>query len=200
VDLEKIDNATAVLSIGFFSEQTPSMVEEKLKEISNQGIKKLIVDLRGNDGGGFDQAVKVASLFLPENTIVAGTKNREGHVEKFHSSKEILPSDVQIVLLTNKKTFCGAELLTAALKENKKVKIVGETTFGKWTAQNLETLPNQFAIKYTTLKFLSPLGNTFQDVGIKPDLEVKADQDFDQSEVSSYDMPKRLAFELIKAM
>jgi carboxyl-terminal processing protease len=197
VELEKVDNSTALLSIGFFSEQTPKLVENSLQRINRQGFKKLIVDVRDNDGGGFDQAVKVAELFLPDESVIASTKNRDGKLEKIVSTKGLLDKDVQLVVLTNKGTYSGAELLVAALRENKNIKIIGETTFGKWNAQSVETLPNKFAIKYTVKKFESPQGHTFQGVGIKPDLEVGLPKDVDIRELrSKYEVPKRLGFDL----
>ncbi len=197
VELEKVDSATAILSIGFFNEQTPQLVEQKLNEVNKANIKKLIVDVRDNDGGSFDHAVKVAELFLPENAIVASTKNRQGVIEKFLAKKSLLNKNVQVLLLTNKKTFSGAELFTAALKENKKSKIVGESTFGKWNAQTVESLSNRFAIKYTTMEFNSPLGNAYQGIGIKPDLEVSLPKDSDVNELRvKFDIPKRLEFDL----
>lgn len=196
VDLEKVDGTTDLLTISFFNEQTPKMVEERIQEINKSGVKRLIVDLRNNDGGVFDQAVKVAGLFLPEDSVIATTKDRAGDVKKFRSTQGILDQDVQMIVLTNKGTFCGAELLVAALKENKKVKTVGETTFGKWNAQSVETLPNNFAVKYTVEEFLSPNGNTYQGVGIKPDLEVTLPKDTDINVLKArYEISKRLGLD-----
>ncbi|MBN8535790.1 MAG: S41 family peptidase [Deltaproteobacteria bacterium] len=176
VELEKVNSTTALLSIRFFNEETPRLVEQKINEINAGKYKKLILDLRDNSGGGFDQAVKVTELFLPVGLVVASTKNRDGKVEQFKSTRSLLDPNVQIAILTNKDTFCGAELFTAALKENLKVKIIGETTFGKWNAQSVENLPNKYAIKYTVKEFLSPQGNSFQGKGIKPDIEVSLPQ------------------------
>ncbi len=209
VEFEKVGEGIGLLSIGFFSAQTPSLVEAQLKKVNSQGFKRLIVDLRDNEGGGFEQAVRVAELFLPENSTIASTKNRNGSVEKFSAQKGILNKDIQLVLLTNKGTFCGAELVAAALKENKNLKLVGETTFGKWNAQSVETLPNHFAMKYTVQEFLSPQGHSFQGVGLKPDVEVSLPKDVTVRELrAKYSVAKRLdvdvqlkaAFELIQTL
>lgn len=90
----------------------------------------------------------------------------------YKSNSGLLSADIQVILITNKKTYSGTELFTAALKESRNVKIVGETTFGKWTAQIVEPLSNKYAIKYTIKEFRSPNGNSFQGKGIRPDLEV----------------------------
>jgi carboxyl-terminal processing protease len=193
VELEKVNSTTALLSIRFFNEETPKLVEQKIKEINSGKYKKLILDLRDNSGGGFDQAVKVTELFLPAGLVVASTKNRDGKVEQYKSAKSLLDPNVQIAILTNKDTFCGAELFTAALRENLKVKIIGETTFGKWNAQSVESLPNKYAIKYTVKEFLSPQGNSFHGTGIKPDVEVSLPQGIESHELRlKYGMKDRL--------
>lgn len=209
VELQKIDDSTRLLSIGYFTDESPKLVEAQLKEVSRQKVKRLIVDLRGNSGGGFVQAVKVAELFLPKGKVIASTKNRDGKIETFRSNGGALTDKIQLIVLTNKETFSGAELLAASLKENLDARVVGETTFGKWNAQAVELLPNKYAIKFTVKEFRSPLGNSFQNSGMKPDIEVSLPKDVDSRELSlKHDMPKRLvidsqlkaAIELMKTM
>lgn len=196
VDLENINNSIAVLSIGFFNEETPQIVEQKINEINKHKYDKLIIDVRGNSGGGFDQAIKVTELFLPKDMVVASTKDRQGKVEQFKSTKGLLNSNVQIIILTDKTTFCGAELFVAALKENLRVKVVGETTFGKWNAQSIEILPNKYAVKYTIKDFQSPQGNSYRGVGIKPDIEVVLSEKIPVHQLKSkYDIRKRIDYD-----
>jgi carboxyl-terminal processing protease len=195
VELEKIDENTSLLSIGYFTEDSPKLVEEKLQQIKNQNVTKLIIDLRENRGGGFEQAIKVAGLFLPAGQTIASTRTRDGKTQSFQSQKTILGKNVHVVLLTNKETFCGAELFVAALKENGKVKSVGETTFGKWNIQSVETLPNKFALKYTIEDFFSPHGNSFQNVGIKPDIEISLPKEVDVQEMSKFELAKRMSID-----
>ncbi len=194
VSLDKIDESTALLTIGYFTVEAPKLVEEKLLEVTKQKYKKLIVDVRGNNGGGFEQAVKVAELFLPRQSIVASTKNRDGKVHNHLAEKNLLPAEVQVILLANKETKSGAELFTASLKENLHARLVGENTFGKWNVQSLEVLANKFAIKYTVSEFLSPQGHSFQDKGITPDVEVELPKSLAVGELrSKYDIPQRIA-------
>lgn len=197
VKLEYIDDSVAVLTIGFFNEQTPKLVEEALEKVNKQNVRKLIVDVRDNSGGGFDQAVQVAELFLPKSTIVTNIKNRDGSREKVLSKKSVLKPEIPVTVITNKGTYCGAELFVAALRDNKSIKIVGDTTFGKWNAQGVEVLPNKFAVKYTVKEFLSPLGQSYHGVGIKPDLEVSLPKGLDVKEMQSkFDISKRLNIDL----
>ncbi|MEK6626580.1 MAG: S41 family peptidase [Bdellovibrionota bacterium] len=209
VEFQKIDKATALLTIGYFTEETPKLVEKEILEINRQNITKLIIDLRGNSGGGFDQAVKTAELFVPNGATIVATRDRSGKVEKYDSSRGLLNKDLQIAIVTNKGTSSGAELFAAALRENWNVKVIGETTFGKWNAQTIDKLPNKFAIKYTVKEFLSPKGNTFQGIGMKPDLEVDLPKEknvremrlkFNISERLDMDGQLKAAVELIKSI
>ncbi|MBI2521854.1 MAG: S41 family peptidase [Bdellovibrio sp.] len=209
VELQKVDNTTALLTIGYFTEETPKLVEKEIAEINRKNISKLIIDLRDNSGGGFDQAVRTAELFLPKEAIIVETRDRSGKTEKYKSSSGLLGKDIKIALVTNKGTSSGAELFAAALRENWNVKVVGETTFGKWNAQTIDRLPNKFAIKYTVKEFLSPQGNSFQGIGMKPDLEIDLPQEkgvremrlkFDMAERLNVDAQLKAAVELIKSI
>lgn len=172
VDMQALNESTALLTVGYFTEATPKAVAEFLTKLTEQNFKKLILDLRGNSGGSFTHAVETAGLFLEKGALIVSTRDRTGRVEEFRNPKAGLSSTISIVILTNKSTSSGAELMTAALKENRKVKTVGEATFGKWNAQTLEKLPNQFAMKFTINEFRAPSGKTYKGEGLRPDLEV----------------------------
>jgi carboxyl-terminal processing protease len=172
VQLSKIDGSTLLLTIGYFSAETPKFVEEKMPIINGSEVKNLVIDLRGNSGGSFEKAVQTAELFIPAGKTIVSTKDREGKVKTYTSQKGLMRPQLKVVLLTNGETSSGAELVTGALKENLGAKTVGEPTLGKWNAQMLETLPNGFAIKYTTQTFQTPSGRSYENTGIKPDVEV----------------------------
>lgn len=183
VNFEKFDENVALLNIGFFNQDTASRVESFLKQINQQQIKKLIVDLRNNSGGGFEEAVKTAGLFFPKDSPIVSVKNRAGEMETHKSSGGLLDDKVQIVVLVDKETSSGAELFAAALKDNKKSKLVGQATRGKWNMQKIETLPNRFAIKYTVAAFQSPSGASYSGTGIKPDVEVAMTKESNSNEL-----------------
>lgn len=173
IGLEKVDSETALLTIGFFNEETPISIKEKISEVNAANYKNLIVDLRDNSGGAFEPALKTIEMFLPKGSIILQTQDRSGKREDYKSAKSLLNSDVKIFVLVDKNTSSSAEFFTASLKENKQAKVIGEKTFGKWTAQMVESLPNKYAIKYTVKQFLTSEGKSYQDLGFKPDLEVQ---------------------------
>jgi carboxyl-terminal processing protease len=194
VELEVMkDKKAAILTIGYFNEETPKMVEKNIEEINKKGIKDLIVDIRDNSGGGFQQAVQVSELFVPQGAVIVKTKNREGKVEEIKSSRGLLNADVKIFVLTDKETSSGAEFFAATLKENRGAKQIGEHTLGKWNAQRLETLPNKFAYKFTVKEFQSPNGNSFQGKGLRPDVEVNMPEGSNSRELRlKHDVQSRL--------
>lgn len=172
VELTKIDDKTSLLMIGYFTNDTAKLVEEKLKAFNSSGAKRLILDLRDNEGGGFEQAVKTAELFIPKDHSIVATKDRDGKVQTYNSARGLLAKDISLVILTNEETSSGAELFTGALRDELGAKTVGQKTLGKWNAQMIDTLPNGFAVKYTVKSFQTPKGHSYQNIGLKPDVEV----------------------------
>jgi len=193
VELNKVNDSTSVLSIGYFTEQTPTLVEGKLKEFKG---KTLIVDLRYNAGGGFTQAIKTAGYFVPKGTVVASTEDRNHKVETFKSEGGLLTDDVNVLVVVNHDTFCAAELLAASLRVNRGAKIIGENTFGKWDAQTVDVLSNGYGIKYTVMNFSDPRGERYPGTGLKPDVNVDMPKEHNISELRmKYDFTKRLALD-----
>ena len=162
-------------------------------------------NLRSNEGGLFDQAVKVAELFLNKDVGVVRTKSRDGSLTEYKSTGSAWSPNTKLVILTEHITASGAELFTAALKEGRGARVVGQATHGKWNAQTVEQLPNRFSIKYSTMLFETPSGLSYQGTGIKPDLEVigptegkfvEVEAENDMKKRFGMDAPLRAAFEL----
>lgn len=193
VEFEKLDDSTALLTLEYFTADAPATVEKKLEEFRSRKLERLIVDLRQNSGGGFEQAIHTAELFVPKGQLIASTRDRSGATEEFRSSKGLLAPETQLIVLADKGTTCGAELFIAALKENRRIRIVGEPTFGKWNTQIVELLPNHYAVKYTVKDFFAPSGHSFENAGIKPDVEVAFPEGRDVRELrSGSDMHRKL--------
>jgi carboxyl-terminal processing protease len=193
VETGKIDPGSGFMYIGFFREGTAELVEKKLKLLNDPKLKKLVLDLRGNSGGTFDDAVKVGELFLPKGAVIVRTKSRGGKVEEFTANREPWRPEVQLVVLTNGFTASGAEFLTAALREKRHATTVGEGTQGKWSVQSVENLPNEFAVKYSVSTFESPSGKSYEGKGMRPDLEIPGPKGALMGELlNETDLTKRL--------
>jgi carboxyl-terminal processing protease len=170
VSSKQIDVQTGLLTINYFKEGTATIVEKKLGELKN--LKKLIIDLRGNGGGTFNDAVKVAEIFLPKGHVIARTISRGVREEYKASGGEQWQPEAQIVVLTDCNTASSSELLTAALKDGRHAMTIGETTKGKWNVQMVEELPNKFAIKYSVSKVETADGQSYEGTGMKADIEM----------------------------
>jgi carboxyl-terminal processing protease len=174
------------LSIGMFSSKTVSQMRAALGDLAANGARALVVDLRHNHGGSFDEAVHAAELLVPSAATIVSLEKRDGRgtkTEVLTSKGEPLLATAPLVVLVDHETSSGAELLAAALSEDRHARLVGQRTFGKWSVQSLDELGNGYAMKYTTALFHAPSGQSYDGVGLAPDVEV--DMPGDQVERAS---------------
>lgn len=207
VEWSMISKNIGVLAIRSFSETTSELIRNALAALKKENLKGLVIDLRGNAGGLFKQAIESASLFVPKDSIVVNVVARDRAVEAIKATGTPLIERVPIVIITNHNTASGAELFAASLIEDLGAKLVGERTLGKWNAQELEKLSNNFAVKFTVKQFQSPKGHSFLNTGLQPDVEVSSNDDEASSQNLSLktsseklgaDMKLRAAVNLIK--
>lgn len=154
--------------------------DKNVDEIVKSGAKKMILDLRGNPGGFFDAAIYAADDFLGEGKILAQQQDGKGVIEKYESHKGGKLLDIQLVVLVDGGSASASEILSGALQQAGRAKIIGVPTYGKGTAQNVLDFPDGSSLHITILKWLLPDGNWLnKENPIKPDIEVKrTEQDF----------------------
>lgn len=165
-----LDNSTAYIYISSFGENTSQKLDEVLEELSVKNPESYIVDLRDNGGGYMYSAVDIAGNFIGNNlALIVDDKhgNKIGYLTGGHK----IVIDKPVIFLTNGNTASASEILAAAVKDYKKAFFIGSVTYGKGVAQQIFQLSNGSALKLTTEEFYSPLGNTIQKVGVKPDLD-----------------------------
>ncbi len=163
-------NGVGYVRIHTFHEKTPAVLKGVLGTLS--GARAVVLDLRMNAGGLFDEAITSAGFFLKPGTPIVKVSKRGLPSETVVAKGERLVGDMPLVVLVNEDTASGAELLAAALAEGRGAQLVGTHTFGKWSVQKLDKLPNGYAMKYTTSLFTTPSGRSFGGVGVSPDVEV----------------------------
>lgn len=171
-----LDNHIGYIQIlSFMGGTTPSEFLEAVENTKN--TDSIIIDLRGNTGGLLDNAVFIANMFIPRGEIVE-IIYRNGQKKSIEATtgQELL--DKPLVILVNGASASASEILSGALKDYKKAKLVGKKTFGKGLVQKVVPLPNQTGVNITIARYLTPSGTDINKLGIKPDIEIGNEFDF----------------------
>ena len=162
-----------------FNEPTADELSKALDELQKQGMQALILDLRNNPGGLLNSAVDVSAQFLPPNTKVVSTQGRvasQQHDYSTSGAKKERPNFPMVVLI-NEGSASGAEIVAGALKDLHRAVLVGETTFGKGSVQNVMQLPDGSAVRFTTAKYYTPSKQVIQGNGVTPNIRVAVTAD-----------------------
>jgi carboxyl-terminal processing protease len=157
-----------------FNEPTAEELSKALDELQKQGMQALILDLRNNPGGLLNSAVDVCAQFLPPNTKVVSTQGRvasQQHDYSTSGARKERPNFPMAVLI-NEASASGAEIAAGALKDLHRAILVGETTFGKGSVQNVMQLPDGSAVRFTTAKYYTPGRQVIQGNGVTPNIRV----------------------------
>jgi carboxyl-terminal processing protease len=156
------------VQLATFHENTPREFDEALRQLDMQGLRALILDLRGNGGGRLDVAIRVAERFLEEGAPIVSTRGRGREVKRL--SHNVSPLAWPLVVLVDGGTASAAEVLAGALKENARATLIGQATYGKSTIQHLVELKAVPAggVWVTWARFYSPLSRTPNEGGITP--------------------------------
>jgi carboxyl-terminal processing protease len=166
-----------------FNEPTADELTKALDELQKEGMQALILDLRNNPGGLLNSAVDVCAQFLPPNTKVVSTQGRvasQQHDYSTSGAKKERPNFPMVVLI-NEGSASGAEIVAGALKDLHRAVLVGETTFGKGSVQNVMQLPDGSAVRFTTAKYYTPSKQVIQGNGVTPNIRVALTADQERS-------------------
>ena len=174
VDVRIQDPAQGIgyLKLEQFADSTMNEIDAALLNLHRQGMKSLILDLRGNPGGLLTTAIALSDRFLPEGTIVA-TRGRTPDDNSRETAHYSNTWKMPLVVLMDHNSASASEIFAAAIQENHRGVIIGEKSYGKGTVQTLfplQTFPA--ALRLTTAKFYSPAGREMAGVGVTPDINV----------------------------
>ena len=173
----------AFMKINYFNDSTVQCAKKALKQIQKTQSNGLIIDLRNNPGGVVQQAIDFCNLFLICRKIVEFKSRREDESRVVYADNIDLSEGLSIVVLIDKNTASGAELVAAALGENKRAILMGEKTYGKGSLQSILPIPGRGALKLTTSIFFTPNGNKINQNGVMPDIEISKNKDSDEDNV-----------------
>ena len=168
------DNIGYIRLSSFISKNAGKEFEDILVKSRNKD--GFIIDLRSNPGGLLTNAIYISNLLLP-NGIIVSTVDRDGYKETQRASRMPVTNKPLIVLI-NKGSASASEILSGALKDNKRAVLVGEKSFGKGLVQEINRLPNNSGVNITIQKYLTPNGTDINKKGIAPDIAVElSDED-----------------------
>jgi carboxyl-terminal processing protease len=136
--------------------------DEALAGLKRQGLKALVIDLRGNGGGIVDQAVKVVEKFVPKGTIILTQRGRTSLDNREWRSNNISPESIPVVVLVDRYSASASEIVAGAFQDTDRAMIVGEKTFGKGLVQSVIELPGKNGLTLTTARYLTPSGRSIQ--------------------------------------
>ncbi|GFN32114.1 S41 family peptidase [Paenibacillus xylaniclasticus] len=160
------------IMISRFAQKTAEQFEAAVADLSKQGMKGLLLDLRSNPGGLLVTTVDIANILIPKDkTILQVVSKDEADVHTYKSAQKE-PWTLPIVVLTNRHSASAAEVLTAALKESAGATVIGETTYGKGVVQRFSQFPDQSVLSLTEAQWKTPDGNWINGKGVEPDIKV----------------------------
>lgn len=171
--IEKDGKKIAFIQIYSFNQTVDSEFKKTSDEILKSNADRLILDLRNNPGGLLDSAINIAGWFLDKNQIVVSEVFSDGTRNDFKSDGNALLKKYPTVILMNGGSASASEILAGALRDNRKIKIVGEKSFGKGSVQELQNYGDGSSLKVTIAKWLTPAGISISDKGIEADIVVK---------------------------
>lgn len=167
-------NDIGYIKIDTFSNTTYTQFKEALEALEKNNINGLVIDVRNNGGGYLNSAAEIAELFIEKGKNIYGLENKKG--KTFYEDNTKTQRNYKIAVLINSSSASASEILASALKESYGATIIGTTSYGKGTVQETSKLSSGGMVKYTTAYWLTPNGNSVNNVGIKPDIEIILDK------------------------
>lgn len=172
------DDGVFVIRLYTFNANAPEKFREAVREFARSGSNKMVLDLRGNPGGYLEVAVDMASWFLPLGKTIVIEDYGAKQAPDISRSRgyDVFSDNVKLVVLIDGGSASASEILAGALHDHGKATLIGETSFGKGSVQQLFDVTADTSIKITIARWLTPNGISISHAGIKPDIEVPITQ------------------------
>jgi carboxyl-terminal processing protease len=160
------------LALYQFTDGSGAELRAQVQNVLHQGARGLILDLRDNPGGLLNEAVNTASIFIPDGTIVS-TAGRAQPRQVYVARGGAIPTSIPLVVLVDRGTASAAEIVTGALQDRGRAKVVGTRTYGKGVFQEIEPLPNGGALDFTVGEYFTPSGHNLGGGGVREGAGIK---------------------------
>lgn len=158
------------IQLSRFSGESPTELEEAIADLTNQGVSRLVLDLRGNGGGLLDASVEIADQFVADGQILKQISRAQG--ERLYMADDAVVSDLPLVVLVNRGTASAAEIVAGALQDLERATLIGSVTFGKGSVQLVYDLSDGSSIHITSARWFTPDGSQIDQQGLTPDIVV----------------------------
>ncbi len=175
ISFEMLENQIGYIYLSEFDEVSTEQFKAALQELTSQGMKGLVVDLRNNPGGMLTVVVELLDELLPEGLLVY-TEDKYGSRQEYTSDADQM-TDVPMAVLVNEYSASASEIFAGAMKDYGRATLVGATTYGKGIVQRIMALQDGSAIKLTIAKYYTPKGNDIHGKGIEPDVAVELSEE-----------------------
>jgi carboxyl-terminal processing protease len=199
IDTQARPDGIFVIKLHHFTENAGFEFRKTVREFYNSKSKKLIFDLRNNPGGFLNVSVDIASWFIPIGDVVARERFASGHEELYRSNGYELMEHVPTVILINEGSASASEIVAGALRDHKRIPLIGSKSYGKGSVQEVEPLMRNASLKVTIAKWLTPDGGEIDGKGLEPDVNVEVTPEQREKEPDR-DFVLEKAVEVLKGM
>lgn len=160
-----LDDTTGYILQSGFTENVSAEVRARFNELKKLGMKRLVLDLRGNGGGLMSEAINIVSLFVPKGSLVVSSKgNTDNSLKQYHTTLEPIDTDMPIIVMIDSGSASSSEIVSGALQDLDRATIMGKRSYGKGLVQSIRPLPYNGQLKVTTAKYYTPSGRCVQAI------------------------------------
>jgi carboxyl-terminal processing protease len=157
-----LDNKIGYIPVQRFNETAAEEVQTAVARLAKEGVKGVVLDMRGNPGGILDQSIAMSNLFLKNGQEIVSVRSRASDPQSYSTSGNPTFPTLPLTVLTDEYTASASEIVAGALQDHDRALVVGSTSFGKGLVQTLYPLDGGYALKITTAKWYTPSGRTIQ--------------------------------------
>ena len=162
---DMLDDTTGYILQSGFTENVSNEIKHKVQYLKDKGMKRLVLDLRGNGGGLMGEAVNIVSLFVPKGSLIVSSKgNTPDSVREYRTTTEPVDTEIPIIVLIDSGSASSSEIVAGALQDLDRATIMGKRSYGKGLVQSIRPLPYNGQMKVTTAKYYTPSGRCVQAI------------------------------------
>ena len=160
-----LNDTTGYIKQTSFTENVSGAIKESYLKLKSEGMKRLVLDLRGNGGGLMPEAINIVSLFVPKGSLVVSSKGKDEQSRKeYRTVTEPLDTEIPLIVLVDRSSASSSEIVAGAIQDLDRGTIMGERTFGKGLVQTIRPIAYNGQLKVTTSKYYTPSGRCVQAI------------------------------------